>query len=355
LHRSDCCDNPTPAACDRGGWPQFDLYGFSTKTTKNAALPWTKIQQVLAPKDSARLCGSTPFAFSWQWDGDPGFGHMMVGVGYNSINGVNWITVGDPLPVNKGTQRTMTYDTYVSASGQYSHWNDYMISNNLLVTTPLIFFLVVSSAASDELNHDTLQVPKDARAAALNSLQTFRQLASAPNKPDIIAGGPGAAADVSLGSPVQDSIIRLSELRQWDGKDPSSLVHLTGRIIFPIVSRAGDRQITQSSMTLAKKDAEWSAIEFGAVAQAQLRDRIQEKITREAPGAPGGNLPAIFQVRVPTLNLTFLASQEDDRLYLTSMDDIPSIKVTDGQKIPAVEMLSELQSATRELTPGAPN
>jgi hypothetical protein len=70
---------------------------------------------------------TTPFAFSWQWfdPDEPGHGHMMVAVGYNTINGVNYLTVEDPLPVGKGNERVMTYSEYVSAPGQYTHWNDY--------------------------------------------------------------------------------------------------------------------------------------------------------------------------------------------------------------------------------------
>ena len=106
LHRSDCCNQPTPRDCDKGGWPQFELYWFSAKTTSNAPLSWSTIQKLLAPTDQTKTCMATPFAFSWEFVDpyDPGHGHMMVAVGYNTVNGINYITVDDPLPVNTGNE-----------------------------------------------------------------------------------------------------------------------------------------------------------------------------------------------------------------------------------------------------------
>jgi hypothetical protein len=208
---------------------------------------------------------------------------------------------------------------------------------------------------ADEITADKLQVPEAAQAAALGSLGVFRQLATAPNNTDLIAGGPGAAADLRVGTPVQDSVIKTGELSRWDGKDPKNLIHLTGDVIFPILGGMGDDDVTKSSMTLAQADGKWSAVEFGAVAQAQLRDRFKKQIITEAPGAPDGKLPAVFQVRLPSMNITFLASEEGEHLFFTSLDNIPSIKVKEGEKLTAREVLLRLRPAAQEPPPGAPD
>lgn len=113
--RTDCCNSPVPNACVNGGWPEFDKYGFSFKTTSDAPLSWDQTKQQI-------YCEKKPFAFSWHWSG--GGGHMMAVIGYVSIDGVNYVTINDPWPPNVGDQRTITYDAYVSGSG-YTHWNDY--------------------------------------------------------------------------------------------------------------------------------------------------------------------------------------------------------------------------------------
>jgi Papain-like cysteine protease AvrRpt2 len=113
--RSDCCDSSTPQACIQGGWPEFDKYGFTFKTTSNEPLTWEQVQQQI-------YCQKKPFAFSWHWDG--GGGHMMVVIGYTTIDGTTYVTVNDPWAPNVGDQSIKTYAAYVSGSG-YTHWNDY--------------------------------------------------------------------------------------------------------------------------------------------------------------------------------------------------------------------------------------
>jgi hypothetical protein len=195
-----------------------------------------------------------------------------------------------------------------------------MTSNNRLILLSLSLFLV-DTAHADDLTTPSLPPPKEAQAVAWQSLSTFKQLVAAPNKPEIIADGPGAAPSVSLGSPMQDSLIRLGELRRWDGKNPADLIHFTGRLIYPIVTKADGEEVTQSSMTLAQTDGKWTAVEFGSVAQAKTRGEIKKELFKEKPQGPGGSEPIVFQIRVPALNVRFVASEDNGNLTLTSMDE----------------------------------
>jgi hypothetical protein len=113
--RSDCCDSPVPGDCVNGGWPEFDKYGFTYTTTSDAALSWAQLREQI-------YCKKKPFAFSWHSDG--GGGHMMVVIGYVTVDKTNYVTINDPWAPNVGDQRVITYDDYVDGDG-YSHWNDY--------------------------------------------------------------------------------------------------------------------------------------------------------------------------------------------------------------------------------------
>ncbi|MEO8112194.1 MAG: papain-like cysteine protease family protein [Ginsengibacter sp.] len=113
--RSDCCNSPTPSACNNGGWPEFDKYGFKADHTSDAALSWDDVKKQI-------FCHKVPFCNAWHWNG--GGGHMMVISGYMVLNNVNYVYLRDPLPVGVGSSRWITYDAYVSGAG-YTHWDDY--------------------------------------------------------------------------------------------------------------------------------------------------------------------------------------------------------------------------------------
>lgn len=131
FNRSDCCNTPTPAACISGGWPQFNIYGFSFQTTQNAALPWPTLQAQLSPPKLHmttlkvnNLCHFTPFTFTWHWVG--GGGHMMVATGYTTNSGGNqYVFVNNPWAPGVGSTQTILYDVYVALPGDHTHWNDY--------------------------------------------------------------------------------------------------------------------------------------------------------------------------------------------------------------------------------------
>ncbi len=113
--RTDCCNNPVPAACIDGGWPEFDKYNFTFTRTSNAALTWDQVKEEI-------YCRKKPFAFSWHWN--DGGGHMMVVRGYVTLEGTNYVYVNDPWAPNEGEQRIDTYASYVSGS-TYTHWDDF--------------------------------------------------------------------------------------------------------------------------------------------------------------------------------------------------------------------------------------
>jgi hypothetical protein len=117
--RTDCCNTPVPGGCVNGGWPEFGKYGFESKNTTNAALSWNDLRKQIS---DSRYCKGRPFCFTWRWNG--GGGHMMVAIGYKTVEGVNYVEMLDPWAPNVGNHSFITYDAYVSGS-TYTHWDDY--------------------------------------------------------------------------------------------------------------------------------------------------------------------------------------------------------------------------------------
>ena len=115
--RTDCANSPTPAACIQGGWPEYEKYSFSRVRTTDTALTWAQVREEIG-------CAGRPFAFSWHWPG--GGGHMMVAIGYRTLEGAgNWVLVNNPWPPTAGNQSWMLYDRYVETPGDHTHWDDF--------------------------------------------------------------------------------------------------------------------------------------------------------------------------------------------------------------------------------------
>jgi hypothetical protein len=122
LGRGDCCSNPTPKECNKGGWPEFLKYNFTSQHTSNTALSWDQLRRELA---DINPCGRRPVAFSWHWLGARGGGHMMVAIGYKTVDNVDFVEINDPWLPNVGDHRFITYDFYVQDPDDHSHWDDY--------------------------------------------------------------------------------------------------------------------------------------------------------------------------------------------------------------------------------------
>jgi hypothetical protein len=126
FNRTDCCSIalcPSPVTghlCVRGGWPEFDKYGFSFKTTSNAPLSWRDLKSQISNQP---YCKAKPFCFTWRWPG--GGGHMMVARGYISLMRMNYVAVLDPWAPCVGDEYIISYDYYCESPGHHTHWNDY--------------------------------------------------------------------------------------------------------------------------------------------------------------------------------------------------------------------------------------
>jgi len=120
LLRNDCCTSPTPAACIKGGWPEYDRWNYFFVWT-----PWGNaltFAQLRAEIDAGR-----PVGFAWGWTG--GGGHYMVANGYKVDSaGTQWVWKNDPWPVNVGAGSWITYADFVGNADHATWENDYTIS-----------------------------------------------------------------------------------------------------------------------------------------------------------------------------------------------------------------------------------
>jgi hypothetical protein len=192
--------------------------------------------------------------------------------------------------------------------------------------------------------------PDAANKAASASLETFEALVTPENAKTYGFDFPGAVASAQVGPPVHEAFIGLDSLKSWKGEDVDGLIKSTGRLIYPIISKEGT---ARSSVTLQLKDGEWVPVSFGDVRNTQIRSEIRNQIDKNVP--PGGEQPQLLQVRVPALNLNFLAQRKDDDLLFTSMQSVPSIEIKEGTTEPAKDMLTRVQTIAVKVSSDVPN
>jgi len=117
----ESCDNPQK--CVRGGWPHFDKYGFNlSPPTNDKALTFEEIKQEVGVR-------GRPFACSWHYEG--GMGHMLVVIGYETVDAVDRVILLDPLPEpgeKEGEEISIPWDEFDAGTyrgKKYHHWKDY--------------------------------------------------------------------------------------------------------------------------------------------------------------------------------------------------------------------------------------
>ena len=208
---------------------------------------------------------------------------------------------------------------------------------------------VVGSAIGQTSNGEQSKIPSDANEAAVESLNTYEALFPQRNVETLNEQGPQAKA--TLGEPMRDYIIGLNSLKSWDGNDPSILLISTDRIVYPIA----DNSVVQSDVTISKKNGRWEAVAFGSTTEAQSRSRIRDEIKTKVPSGPGGQEATFIQVRIPALNVSFLAQQESGQLIFAPIQSVPNLGIEAGKREPATQVLHRLQPAAKQIDSNVPN
>lgn len=130
------------------------------------------------------------------------------------------------------------------------------------------------------------------------------------------------AADLTVLQPWQEAVVRLSELKGYQGPDPKPLVKRLDRLTFPILVQGKVR----SSMTLTKLKGVWRATAFGAapLMRALVRARIQAAKAvgpKQAPLLKAGRAARYTIVQVTGLNQYFVLAEGPADVYLIPISD----------------------------------
>ena len=195
-------------------------------------------------------------------------------------------------------------------------------------------------AATPKMKYDfaPVRIPP---AAAEKALKTFAALLNKDNFRSLGFRELGEGQRATLGTPVEEFMIRLDELAKYTaGQEPSQLLHRTERVTVPVL--AG--QQPQSSLTMTRKGGDWEASGFGASNYSRLLSETRERLAKQE-GRSGAEY---FEVRVPALNVSFLGAVSGGRLVFTPLLKDARFGFEAGKPLAADQALLKLVPAAKE-------
>lgn len=173
----------------------------------------------------------------------------------------------------------------------------------------------------------------DPAQAAADALSVLQQLVNGQNYRDL---GFESADDVKqavLTPPLEVQNVGLDQLTRFEkGADVNGMLTKSSQTIYPVAVRGEVR----SSVTIVGLEGRFKPSSFGNAALARELARYRQA------GA------ADFVVRVPALNLYFIARRVEKDLLLTPIVDDPRLKLPVGQAVPAEVVLEQLVPVARE-------
>jgi hypothetical protein len=204
--------------------------------------------------------------------------------------------------------------------------------------------LLLSLAAADaaaqtppaRVSAETLE---GARRAAREALSTFAQLVTPRNARDMGFEKPDEVRSATVGALLPEFQIRLDELQGYTaGTNPGGLLHESGLFLVPVL--VGEQ--VRSSLTIQHERGAFKAVAFGAPGFILLASHVIGGI------AGAAERKEAFLVRIPALNVFFVAYPDGDKLLFASVLDDPRFDLKSGEPLPAEKVLERLIPAARE-------
>ncbi|OEU69094.1 MAG: hypothetical protein BA863_07985 [Desulfovibrio sp. S3730MH75] len=178
-----------------------------------------------------------------------------------------------------------------------------------------ILLLVVSQVSAQE----TQELFKMIQPVAEKSLKNFSQLVTEENYRQMGFKSPEEVNSAILGAPIQDFMVRLDRLKEYEpGSKPDELLTATSNVLYPVL----EKEEVRSSITIAKTKDGWQAVSFGGPNFVKL---VSSTLI-ESSKVTGLDYSSYFMVRVPSLNLFFVAHYLDNELMFVPLMDNTRLK-----------------------------
>lgn len=144
--------------------------------------------------------------------------------------------------------------------------------------------------------------------AAKKALSEYIQIAGLQKSDRISAD---ALSKAKLGAPISHQTIGLDKLREYkSGADPKMIIQKIDRVTYPVLDANGN---VLSSIELDKKDGKWQTAELGNTSYLPAFEEVRKSENLDLKNAS--------LIRLPGLNLYFIATEKDNKLQFALLND----------------------------------
>ncbi len=181
--------------------------------------------------------------------------------------------------------------------------------------------------------HDNPAAHSTPEEAAKAGLGQFQAILNVHPNPVALGVAKERASEVRLGAPLEVYMVYLSDVQKFDGSNP--IIHDTGSKFYPLI--AGN-DVVSSLYVGGKDETHWAATSFGNPAGAKAITAVKGD----------------FLVKVPALNVTFVASRTKDFISVTPIADDARFSFRTGQSISLTDALAAMKPYAVKIVTDAP-
>lgn len=207
----------------------------------------------------------------------------------------------------------------------------------LLIILSVILLVMISQGCEQE-NPGSSSPTKEREEVVSKALGTFQELITEQNYEAMGFESYSEAQVATIGEPLNVFIVWLEDLQEYQERsDPNELLRTGNQFIYPVEVE----EEVRSSITLEEVAEGWEATNFGSPNLIRMLIRVRE----ENYLSTRLSLSSYFVVRVPSMNLYFIAYRIDDELMLTPVLDDVGFGFEVGISMPADTVFTTIASA----------
>jgi len=227
----NCCNSPTPGPCVKGGIVEIGHYGYTfQQTAPSTALTPAQIENEISTRHM-------PWVLNPH---GPNFGHVTVGIGYETFFGkLTMVAINDPWPPGVGDFYWESYDSYKCGFWggicRTEGYDLYEIVPPPLPKPKLPLLAQYQFKIPPEEFEAALAGDPDPTRAAQAALPVLAELVTRETAPRLKIESPENVARAQLGTPVQEFNVSIERLRGFKpGGSAEALVQQVPGMMVPL-------------------------------------------------------------------------------------------------------------------------
>ncbi len=208
---------------------------------------------------------------------------------------------------------------------------------NTYIKTVILIMMVFSLVFSQKFALNVREIQPVAKKA----VETYSKLVTEKNFQTMGLKSLDEKDKVMPGKPLQVFMVRLDQLQEYKaGTDPASLLIGGDVVIYPLL--IGEE--VRAAVDLQKGKEKWEVTGIGSANLAKSLFPARQR----AADLTKADIASFAAVRIPALNLLFLAFYSEDQLMLIPVFDDPANELKAGEAMPAAKVFELILPAAKK-------